>query len=328
MPVPDTSCGSSPGGIGVVVIGRNEGERLRRCLASLGPGADRIVYVDSGSTDGSVAAARAVGAGVVELDLSRPFTAARARNAGLAVLNGKAPPEFVQFIDGDCEMAPGWLGAARDFLVETPGAAAVSGRLRERFPEKSVYNRLCDEEWNLPAGRIRACGGIAMMRLAVVAGQGGFREDLIAGEEPELCLRMRHDGWEIWRIDHEMGFHDADITRFAQWWTRSRRGGHAYAEGAALHGNGPEPYFVAEMRRLMIWGAFLPVSILLLALLVSPWALALFLVYPLQVFRLSRRYGWQKAFFTTLSRFPEARGAADYYWKRWRGRRQGLIEYK
>jgi len=49
------------GAIDAVVIGRNEGERLVACLASLGGEIRRAVYVDSGSTDGSVAAARAAG---------------------------------------------------------------------------------------------------------------------------------------------------------------------------------------------------------------------------------------------------------------------------
>ena len=56
--------------IGVVVIGRNEGERLRRCLESLGPHLAATVYVDSGSADGSVALARSLGAETVELDES------------------------------------------------------------------------------------------------------------------------------------------------------------------------------------------------------------------------------------------------------------------
>ena len=61
---------------------------------------DRIVYVDSGSTDGSVAWAKAQGVDVVELDLKLGFTAARARNAGFARLGELASQlEYVQFVD-------------------------------------------------------------------------------------------------------------------------------------------------------------------------------------------------------------------------------------
>src|SRR4051794_6544130 len=100
--------------LGVIAIGRNEGERLRRCLESLSGLGLTIVYVDSSSEDGSVELARGLGAEVVELDLARPFTAARARNEGFERL-GQIDPEvrFVQFVDGDCEVAGGWLDTAR-----------------------------------------------------------------------------------------------------------------------------------------------------------------------------------------------------------------------
>src|SRR5947209_19431049 len=102
------------GKVGVVAVGRNEGERLRRCLASLQGQSAALVYVDSGSTDGSVAVARSFGASVVELDTSVPFTAARARNAGFDRLMAEHPDlAYVQFVDGDCEVDPDWVGRAR-----------------------------------------------------------------------------------------------------------------------------------------------------------------------------------------------------------------------
>lgn len=316
--------------VDAVVIGRNEGARLVASLASMQGRVRRIVYVDSGSTDDSVAAARRVGAEVVALDMSQPFTAARARNAGLARLDGDG---FVQFVDGDCTVAPGWIEAARAFLRDHPDIAAVCGRRRELAPGASVYNRLCDREWQGPAGAVRACGGDAMMRLEALRAVGGFDPRLIAGEEPELCVRLRAAGWGIWRLETEMTGHDAAMTRFSQWWARNRRAGHAFAEGAALHGAPPERHWVAETRRALIWGAGLPLAILLLALAV-PWAaLALLLVYPAQVIRLARREGggrgaWEWAVFTVLGKFAEAAGVAGYWLSRLRGRRQGLIEYK
>lgn len=315
-----------------VIIGRNEGERLIRCLASVRSQADPVIYVDSGSTDGSVAAAREAGAEVVDLDLSRPFTAARARNAGLAAL-GDRVPDYVQFIDGDCELQPDWLSAARAFLEDRPTAAIAAGRLRERHPEASVYNRLCDDEWDTSIGQTRACGGIFLGRHRALAEIGGFREDLIAGEEPEMCVRLRAKGWEIWRLAEEMALHDAAMTRFGQWWTRARRAGHAAAEGAALHGHPPEYHGVAEIRRALIWGVGLPVAVLVLALW-TLWAWALLLAYPAQVARLALREGpglrfsWEKAFFMTLGKFPEALGVLRYAWGQLTRRPSRLIEHK
>ncbi len=312
--------------IAAVVIGRNEGERLTECLASLSGRVARIVYVDSGSTDGSIAAARAQGAEVVSLDLTRPFTAARARNAGLALLDAQQTP-LVQLLDGDCALREGWLDAAREFLTDHPDAAVVCGRRRERFPQASAYNRMADREWDTPVGPALACGGDAMMRLAAAQGLCGYREDLIAGEEPELCLRLRRAGWQVHRIDAEMTYHDAAMTRFAQWWTRSRRAGHAFAEGAALHGGPPDRHWVAETRRALIWGAVLP-AIAVLGAVVTPWSLALLAALPAQIVRLTRRMGFEAAFFTVLGKFPEAQGVLSFHLNRILGRKRGLLEYR
>lgn len=316
--------------IAAIAIGRNEGERLERCLASLAGRADPVIYVDSGSTDGSVGMARATGAEVVELDTGTRFTAALARNAGLARLAEVAPDvAFVQMLDGDCELAGGWLEVAREALGADPDLAAVCGRRRERFPEASRWNRLTDAEWDTPVGEAAATGGDALYRVAALTAVGGYDAALIAGEEPEMCYRMRQEGWRIRRLDAEMTLHDAAMTRVSQWWQRNRRAGHAYAEGAALHGREPEGYRVAETRRALLWGAVLPVLAVLGAVLVSPWALVLLLAYPAQVLRLrARGETWERAIFLTLGKLPEAQGALGYLLGRITGRKRGLIEYK
>ena len=123
------------------------------------------VYVDSGSSDGSVQRARDLGADVIELDMRVPFTAARARNAGFRRLREISPDlEYVQFVDGDCELIDGWLEDAISFLNAHADVGAVCGRRRERYPERSIYNWLCDREWDGPVGDVRYCGGDVMMR--------------------------------------------------------------------------------------------------------------------------------------------------------------------
>lgn len=312
--------------IAAVVIGRNEGARLITCLASLKGKVAQIIYVDSGSTDGSVAAAERAGAQVIALDMTQHFTAARARNAGLAALH--TDTEFVQLMDGDCELRDGWLEAAAAFLRDTPKAAVACGRRRERDPGGSVYNALIDDEWDTPVGQAKACGGDALMRVRALREVGFYRPTLIAGEEPELCVRLRKAGWQVWRLDAEMTWHDAAITEFGQWWRRCTRAGHAFAEGAALHGSPPERHWVAETRRALMWGAALPLAILLLAPLTTPWALLLLLIYPAQVWRLSRTHAPRWAFFTTLSKLPEAIGALQFHLTRLRGKDAEIIEYK
>lgn len=314
--------------VAAIAIGRNEGARLVRCLSSLEGRVGRIVYVDSGSTDNSLAEARAIGAATIALDTERPFTAARARNAGLASIADDPKIEFVQFIDGDCEVQPDWIVTARRFLEENDRVAIVCGRRRERFPDATLWNRLTDEEWAAAPGKVRACGGDAMMRRVALAEVSGFNSSLIAGEEPELCVRLRQAGWEVWRLDAEMTLHDAAMTRFSQWWSRCRRAGYTYAEGVALHGAPPERHNVARLRRTVLWGGVLPL-ITLLGLAVTPFTLVLLLIWPLQILRL-RRQGMRtsSAFFLMLGKLAEIQGALTWAWRRMRSRPSHLIEYK
>ncbi|MDO8989438.1 MAG: glycosyltransferase [Sideroxyarcus sp.] len=321
--------------LGVVIIGRNEGARLVRCLASLNTQPTQLVYVDSGSTDDSVNAARRMGADVVSLDMTVPFTAARARNEGFERMKTLCPSSiYVQFVDGDCEVSPDWLNSAVAFLEASPGVAAVCGRRRERFPEKSVYNMLCDMEWDTPIGEAKACGGDALMRVDAFESVHGFRPDLIAGEEPELCVRLRAAGWKIWRLDREMTLHDAAITRFGQWWKRARRCGYAYAEGAHLHGEPPERHRMKESMRVWVWGLGLPVFAIGAVSALGAWGLAVLLVYPAQIVRLAERgkksgkRNWWQALFLVLGKFPEAMGQLNFLYNRLAGKTAHLIEYK
>lgn len=320
--------------IGVVIIGRNEGERLRKCLESV-KSANRVVYVDSGSTDGSIAMALGMGMDVVELDLKAPFTAARARNEGVNKLRELSLGlTYVQFVDGDCEIAAGWLETSAAFLDEHDDVAMVCGRLRERYPERSIYNMLCDIEWDRPAGVSKACGGIAMVRAGAFKDAGGYRADMIAGEEPELCVRLRVVGWKVWRLDAEMALHDAAMMRFGQWWKRTLRGGYAFAEGAHLHGAPPERHCVRELRSAWIWGLGIPVLTVSQVIWLGTWGLVMLLIYPAQVVRLalhgtrSVRENWWRALFLVLGKFPEAMGQVKFFYNRLAGKTARLIEYK
>jgi GT2 family glycosyltransferase len=337
-----TATGADPA-IGVVAIGRNEGERLQRCLRSLGDLVRRTVYVDSGSRDDSVAFARSLGAHVVELDPRQPFTAARARNAGFDALERAGAVEFVQFVDGDCEVEAGWLGRAAAELRAHGDLAVVFGRRRERARDASPYNRLCDLEWDVPVGDALSCGGDALMRAEALRACGGFDPRRIAGEEPELCLRLRAAGWRIRRVDAPMTVHDAAMTRFAQWWRRAVRAGYVEAEGLAEHGRA-YPRRRAAYGNLF-WAVLVPVAALAAATTAAwfgaPLAVVLVLasaagLYGLSWLRIARRARarWQPAdarlwaTLCLLGKWPAVQGMVVYWWRRLRGGRRVLIEYK
>lgn len=291
---------------GFVIIGRNEGARLATCIASVLQEADIAVYVDSGSTDGSSELALGMGLPVVDLDPAIPFTAARARNAGATWLLDRWPSlEFVHFIDGDCELVEGWLEQALAAMKAEPNLASVCGRRRERSPEASIYNQLCDQEWNTPVGIADFCGGDALFRVEPFLRVGGFSDDMIAGEEPDLCHRLRRNQWKIRRIDGEMTIHDAAMTRFGQWWQRNKRSGYSTAEAFARRG-AQEPGLRRHVVSNVFWA--LPVA----------WPL-----WPLLWLRVCRRRGALYASFITLGKLPHLQGQVEY----WRKRRK-LIEYK
>jgi GT2 family glycosyltransferase len=320
--------------IAAVVIGRNEGSRLKACLAALQQQAVRVVYADSGSTDGSAALARSMGAQTVELDPSEPFTAARGRNAGFAALEASGDmPQFVQFLDGDCLVEDGWLDAAANHLRQNPDLGLVTGWRAEMFPERSLYNALCDAEWHRPAGVITVCGGDMMVRSSAFRAAGGFDPAVIAAEDDEFCLRLGKAGWGLERLPLAMTRHDADMTRFAQWWTRAVRCGHGFEQVGLLH----PPHFRRERLRVLAYGLGLPV-LFGLSLLAGWWAAALpaglYLLSYLRTAQELLRGGMERALalrqagLLTLSKFPNLLGLLSFRWKRWRGQAARIIEYK
>ena len=342
--------------IGVVVIGRNEGERLKRCLASIlaqhqGP----VVYVDSGSSDGSVEYAQSVGVDVVDLDMTRPFTMARGRNAGLNYLVEQYPEcQFVQFVDGDCEVAVGWIDHGLKFLEQNTQYAGVCGNRTERNPQATLYNQLIDMEWQGNEGEVDACGGDAIYKVSSFQEAGQFNEAMIAGEEADLCLRLRYQGCHLMRLDLPMTFHDANLHRFVQWWCRSVRCGHAYAQGYDLHRrdalDGKQHYQRKALFSSLAYGLGLPALMVLLMIMQLMLSLSdvnqLFLltagmmmlsfyvriaICALRSKSDSRNSVKQRllyALFIALGKFPEAQGVLRYWINRIRGKASKIIEYR
>jgi glycosyltransferase involved in cell wall biosynthesis len=325
--------------LSVVVIGRNEGARLARCLASVHAGMAaaagyELIYVDSGSDDGSGALAAAQGATLVCLDHARP-SAALARNAGWRLARGA----LVLFLDGDTVLAPGFLAAALAAMAE-PQVAVVWGHRRELWPQQSRYVRVLDLDWVYAPGDTLFCGGDALMRRAPLAAVGGFDAALIAGEEPELCSRLRAAGALIRHIDVPMTGHDLAIVSFAAYWRRAFRAGYAYADVAWRCRARGEPLWRAEVRRNAWRGAALLAAAPLaaLALAAAPAAApCLVLAAGALLARGMARCRWKggdaptrllyvlHAYFQHL---PICCGQLACMLDRWRGRRRGLIEYR
>ena len=251
-PVPD----SSDPVISVVVIGRNEGERLARCLRSVlaadtGGRAIELIYVDSDSSDGSPECAQKLGARVLRVQPTRP-SAAIGRNAGWRAATGS----HVLFLDGDTVLERDFVLAALREIETSPEIGVVWGHRREVAPSASLYNRALDLDWIYPPGDTEFCGGDALFRRSALERSGGFDDTLIAGEEPELCARLRAMGYRIRHIDVPMTGHDLAITHWRQYWRRAERAGHAYAEVSARFAGTTSPLWSRESRRNLWHGAF------------------------------------------------------------------------
>jgi len=320
--------------LAVVVIGRNEGDRLAACLASLSDCTVPVTYVDSASTDGSVDRARMWAVDVVELDSSVPLSAARARNKGVQHVQVDSPSiRFVQFVDGDCELVPEWLSRALDTMKEDERVAVVCGRLREKHPERSIFNRLCDLEWRRPADGTPMFGGNAMIRVAAFSDVGGFDDRLAAGEEPDLCVRLREHGWTTARLAEDMAVHDASMMHFSQWWKRMDRGGYAFAESSARRRGERHAYGKRQSTSIWMWGLVMPVLAIGPAWWTSGLSLFLLCAYPLLFGRTTART-WRSGFrmpdamlyavFCLLAKWPQLAGQIRYAVRWWSCKAQHL----
>lgn len=331
---------TAPAHMAAVVIGRNEGERLEPSLRSVLDAGLPVVYADSGSTDGSAALARGLGVPVVELDPSRPFSAARGRNEGLAEAQRLWPgTEFVLFLDGDCILDRGFPSAATATFERHGDCAIVTGHLSERSPESSIYNRMCAVEWHGPAGPIEnmnGLGGIMIVRASAFRQVGGFNEQAIAGEEPDLGVRLGLAGFSVIKIDYPMATHDAQMHHFRQWWTRAVRNGHSLAHRYASHGRTRFRDGRRELRSALFWGFLLPLAILLLLWPTRGLSLLFLGGYLVLGWRIYRHYKGQghssgdallMARFLVYAKFAEFLGAVRYCLNRTRGRFH-IIEWK
>ena len=326
--------------IGIVVIGRNEGQRLMLSLQSMQSCHCPLVYVDSGSADNSVQAAQSLADIVHSLDAAKPFSAARARNEGFALLMQHYPSvQFVQFVDGDCILADGWLNAAQQSLLADNTRAVVVGHLEESFPNASVYNKLCALEWKSPVGDMKnfgALGGISIVRNDVFLALNGFKDNVIAGEDSEFGVRLALAGYKVTKIDHHMATHDANMKKFSQWWKRAVRAGHAIGQRADLNGASAVKDCVQERKSTLFWGVAIPV--LALILLIPSKGLSLFILFAyvllaFKVFRYRQKIGesasdaWIYAKFIVLGKFANGVGLMKYFFNRMH-KQYEIIEYK
>jgi GT2 family glycosyltransferase len=318
--------------IGIVIIGRNEGERLVLCLKSVLPLDVPVVYIDSQSIDNSVYNANQYNVPTLILDKSKLINIPRARNEGFNMLLKLAPDlEYIHFIDADCELAGDWLKNAIKALDQDKGVAIVCGRLHEKYRNQSIYMRLCDMDWYTKPGEIEQCGGIFTIRNSVFNQLNGLDETLIAGTDPEFCFRVRKHGWRILSLANDMGTHDSAMLFFSQWWVRSVKCGYAFAHAKDWGGGGK------QLKSICFWAAIFP-FIILISSIINYYSIVILLAYPLQIFRiylksdihkeLSKYDKFLYSFFCVLAKFPSMIGVMRYFYNKKTKKEHEIIEYK
>ena len=317
--------------VAIVVIGRNEGKRLKECLKSCVGKVRHLVYVDSGSTDNSIEVAEGLGVDIIRLHPELPFTAARARNEGFEFLLGQSEEiNFVHFIDGDCVLNDEWLAHAKSTLSDQEDIAVIHGRLREKEVKKSIYTRLADISWYREPGMNKEFGGIFTIRSMVFKALEGFNSELIAGEEPDLFKRLLADGRQIICTDHLMGTHDFGISNFKEWWGRSVRTGFAYANSER------DEALKNKQLRISFWALFIPILIVILAMSIPNYGAMGLVIYPTQMIRIFLKlnipYGnYDKLLYAgacVVDNFPQFIGVVKYHCSERVGKKQNIIEYK
>ena len=166
-------------------------EQLRALAAQSYEGPWEVVIADNGSTDGSLAFARDWSEhhpNFLVVDASGLAGASAARNAGVDVSSG----EYLAFCDADDVVLAGWMAACVDALAH---ADLVAGRfdfwsLNTITPTPPV--RAATRQLGfLPAG----LGANLAVRRGPFVEVGGFDEQLVPGEDIDLCWRLQLRGY-------------------------------------------------------------------------------------------------------------------------------------
>lgn len=323
--------------VSIVIIGRNEGDRLVKCIQSAQnleyPSEKKeIIYVDSCSSDGSTESAKKLGIEKVYILEQEKTCAAMGRNLGLQHADG----ELILFLDGDTQISSDFLTTAVPHF-ESEEIAVVYGRRTEIHPD-SIYIKLCGSDWSqrIPGYTDTAAGDV-LVRADVIREIGGYKE-IIAGEDPEMSNSVINAGYKILFLDINMVKHDLAMYNFKQYWRHSVRSGFAYAVVADLTKKRANPLWVDKSKKILLQGIlyiFAPLLGIILSLFLrSPIP---FLIYMLlgglilcRSFLKNRKKGMERKYnliYTLHSHFlkiPLIIGQFTYM----TNKNKSLIEYK
>lgn len=211
----------------------NEEAKIARAIASaqaaVAPIGGAVVLADSGSRDATVEIGRRAGATVVQLaDVGE-----RCCGAGAQLAFQQVRTDFFCLIDGDMELAPGFLDAAIAVLRAHPHIAGVGGQVTERnlsSQEFRIKAAAMEGEPHRRAGLIDRLDGGGVYRTSAIREIGFFCDrNLHSFEEFDLAARLSAAGWQLMRIDAPSVYHDGHSGGYSLIGRRLRSG---YLDGA------------------------------------------------------------------------------------------------
>ncbi|MBN1907879.1 MAG: glycosyltransferase [Deltaproteobacteria bacterium] len=310
--------------IGIVIIGINECSHIADCIKAIRAvnypqDLLDITYVDGGSSDNTPDLATGFeGVRVMQLNNPHP-TPGRGRNAGWLTLSSP----IIQFLDADMIIDPDWFLHAHKLLENNIGA--VTGTLKEIYPDKNIYHILAEMEWAGKEGPCDFFGGGVLISRKALEDANGYDEYLIAGEDPDLSYRIREKGWLIKRSGHTMAMHDINMSSFLKYLKRAFRGGYAYAEISFRYIKKNEKMWFRETLRILV-RSLLPLIIMLTGF-ISGFVFSglifalLFAVKPsFSIFKFKKQFNrpWKDIIIYTVNAiiivFPQLFGVIRYYY--------------
>jgi len=194
-----------------VIIGKNAEWSIARLLESILAHVPshlsiEIIYVDSASTDRTIEVVHRYPVTILQLSTHHALCASAGRFVGSRYASGK----YIFFLDSDMELAEGWLQRALKALDEKPQIGAITGIVldidralkADEIPalDCSGYR---DAGWTV----VKYAGGAAIFRHSVLDEVGTWNPHIISDEESELCLRIRHHGYQVVRIEYPVTRH-------------------------------------------------------------------------------------------------------------------------
>ncbi|MGE5374477.1 MAG: glycosyltransferase family 2 protein [Bacteroidota bacterium] len=208
--------------ITVVMITRNRGDQIRTALGHLQqlPEHPRLIVVDNGSSDGTVAVARSMGAPVEVLALHENLGSG-GRNVGVS----KATTPYVAFSDDDSWWQPGALSRAADLFDADPTLGLLAARILVGPDQKldPLSHAMATSPLAGPdsrsSGRVgvpivgfAACGTV--IRRSAFLETGGFERRFgVGGEEQVLALDLLRKGWQMVYVDEIVAYHHPSPVR-------------------------------------------------------------------------------------------------------------------